>query len=163
MAYDRPSIKLLSFLKKHFNLYEYIPQANNFVVFNDYFNDYGISFSHFNIRIEEKKSELATISMRPLTAQRNTSPRRFNQISNTMNTEYSKGKYEEITPKPNESPTIRTPTGKYTRFGDQDDYSFTSVLNMNRKETPPGTPQFVSPVREATLIKQFYANKPRPF
>jgi len=37
MAYDRPSSKLLNFLKKNFNLRDYCPQANNFVVFNDYF------------------------------------------------------------------------------------------------------------------------------
>lgn len=37
MGYDRPSSKLLSFLKKHFNLTEYVPQNNSFVVFNDYF------------------------------------------------------------------------------------------------------------------------------
>lgn len=37
LAYDRPSPKLLAFLKKHFGLYKYVPQTNNFVVFNEYF------------------------------------------------------------------------------------------------------------------------------
>ncbi len=37
LAYDRPSPKLLGFLKKHYRLTDYIPQNNNFVVFNDYF------------------------------------------------------------------------------------------------------------------------------
>lgn len=37
LAYDRPSIKLLSFLKKYFNLVDYVPQNNNFVVYDDYF------------------------------------------------------------------------------------------------------------------------------
>jgi alpha-tubulin N-acetyltransferase 1 len=37
LAYDRPSHKFLSFLRKHFNLYDYFPQSNNFVVFNEYF------------------------------------------------------------------------------------------------------------------------------
>lgn len=37
LAYDRPSHKLLHFLKKHFNLHRYISQNNNFVIYDDYF------------------------------------------------------------------------------------------------------------------------------
>ena len=37
IAYDRPSDKLLKFLRKYFNLKNYIPQNNNFVIFDDYF------------------------------------------------------------------------------------------------------------------------------
>lgn len=37
LGFDRPSEKFISFLKKHFNLTDYVPQNNNFVVFNDYF------------------------------------------------------------------------------------------------------------------------------
>ena len=37
LAYDRPSHKFLSFLNKHFGLWDYYPQNNNFVVFNEYF------------------------------------------------------------------------------------------------------------------------------
>jgi hypothetical protein len=39
LAYDRPSNKLLRFLEKNFNLIDYIPQNNNFVVYNDYFEN----------------------------------------------------------------------------------------------------------------------------
>lgn len=39
LAYDRPSQKLLGFLKKHFSLISYIPQNNNFVVFSSYFEN----------------------------------------------------------------------------------------------------------------------------
>ena len=38
LAYDRPSPKLIGFLKKHYALSSYIPQNNNFVVFSQYFN-----------------------------------------------------------------------------------------------------------------------------
>merc|ERR1719269_479186 len=38
LAYDRPSPKLLGFLRKHFGLSRYVPQANNFVVFDAYFS-----------------------------------------------------------------------------------------------------------------------------
>ena len=37
IGYDRPSSKLLNFLKKHYNLETYTPQVNNFVVYNIYF------------------------------------------------------------------------------------------------------------------------------
>jgi alpha-tubulin N-acetyltransferase 1 len=36
LAYDRPSPKLIGFLKKHYGLVNYIPQNNNFVVYNAY-------------------------------------------------------------------------------------------------------------------------------
>ena len=39
MGYDRPSFKFLNFLKKYYNLEDYVPQNNNYVVFNDYFID----------------------------------------------------------------------------------------------------------------------------
>jgi alpha-tubulin N-acetyltransferase 1 len=38
LAYDRPSPKLLSFLKKHYGLGSYTPQNNNFVVYHAYFD-----------------------------------------------------------------------------------------------------------------------------
>merc|ERR1719353_1713836 len=39
LAYDRPSPKLLGFLRKHYSLSAYTPQNNNFVVFNRYFEN----------------------------------------------------------------------------------------------------------------------------
>jgi alpha-tubulin N-acetyltransferase 1 len=39
LAYDRPSPKLLGFLRKHYALTAYTPQNNNFVVFNRYFEN----------------------------------------------------------------------------------------------------------------------------
>lgn len=37
LAYDRPSSKFIGFLKKHYQLARYVPQNNNFVIFNEYF------------------------------------------------------------------------------------------------------------------------------
>ncbi|CAD8208191.1 unnamed protein product [Paramecium pentaurelia] len=37
LAYDRPSQKLMGFLNKHYHLNQYVPQNNNFVIFNQYF------------------------------------------------------------------------------------------------------------------------------
>ena len=39
LAYDRPSPKLLGFLKKHYSLASYIPQNNNYVVYSAYFEN----------------------------------------------------------------------------------------------------------------------------
>lgn len=36
-AYDRPSEKLIGFLGKHYDLKNYVPQNNNYVVFQKYF------------------------------------------------------------------------------------------------------------------------------
>ena len=42
-AYDRPSPKLLGFLRKHFSLTNYSPQMNHFVIFDEYFGNSGAS------------------------------------------------------------------------------------------------------------------------
>jgi alpha-tubulin N-acetyltransferase 1 len=67
LAYDRPSEKLLSFLDKHYNLTKYVPQNNNFVVYNDYFeteissnkNSY---YDKINTNIQSKLKEDVTNS-----------------------------------------------------------------------------------------------------
>jgi len=41
LGFDRPSPKFLSFLAKHWGLEEYLPQANSFVIFDEYFRDPG--------------------------------------------------------------------------------------------------------------------------
>eukprot|EP00916_Digyalum_oweni_P022757 GHVL01037674.1.p1 GENE.GHVL01037674.1~~GHVL01037674.1.p1 ORF type:complete len:380 (+),score=75.93 GHVL01037674.1:50-1189(+) len=38
LGYDRPSSKFLAFLSKYFKLTQYCPQANNFVVFDEFFS-----------------------------------------------------------------------------------------------------------------------------
>eukprot|EP01105_Mastigella_eilhardi_P027951 TRINITY_DN8901_c0_g1_i1.p1 TRINITY_DN8901_c0_g1~~TRINITY_DN8901_c0_g1_i1.p1 ORF type:complete len:345 (+),score=55.81 TRINITY_DN8901_c0_g1_i1:33-1037(+) len=69
LAYDRPSPKLLGFLKKHFGLARFLPQANNFVVYSKYFTERRVRTRADNA--------LASISMRPLTSKTHTraSPR----------------------------------------------------------------------------------------
>ncbi len=39
LGYDRPSSKLLAFCAKHFGLKKYVPQNNNFVVFDAYWEN----------------------------------------------------------------------------------------------------------------------------
>jgi len=37
LAYDRPSPLLISFMAKHFGLKSFVPQNNNYVIFDEYF------------------------------------------------------------------------------------------------------------------------------
>lgn len=39
LAVDRPSIKLISFLRKHYGLVNTIPQVNNYVIFSGFFHN----------------------------------------------------------------------------------------------------------------------------
>ena len=39
LAYDRPSFKYINFLAKYYGLNSFVKQNNNFVVFDDYFED----------------------------------------------------------------------------------------------------------------------------
>ena len=64
LGYDRPSIKFINFLKKHFNLINYTEQNNNFIVFNDYFlikidklnNNNNNEINRINILYDENKN-----------------------------------------------------------------------------------------------------------
>ncbi|KAL0039128.1 hypothetical protein WJX77_008700 [Trebouxia sp. C0004] len=62
VGYDRPSPKLLAFLRKHYGLAQHIPQSNNFVVFSAYFQSTGQQSGH--------GTSWASVSQRPLTARR---------------------------------------------------------------------------------------------
>lgn len=42
LAYDRPSPKLLPFLRKHFGLSRYQPQNNNFVIFDEFYSQHKV-------------------------------------------------------------------------------------------------------------------------
>ncbi len=69
MGYDRPSSKLIGFLKKHYGLMNFVPQNNNFVVFKDYFNpklhptDY-----HPKLDLPEFPSEAPSYESKPIEA-----------------------------------------------------------------------------------------------
>ena len=58
LAYDRPSPKLLGFLRKHYGLTEYTPQTNNYVLFEN-----GLAA----LSPAVKKSDWDSVGSRPLT------------------------------------------------------------------------------------------------
>ncbi|KAF4522261.1 hypothetical protein B566_EDAN011957 [Ephemera danica] len=51
LAFDRPSDKLLSFLVKHYNLCNIIPQSNNFVVYDSFFDERSGGDDKYNRRV----------------------------------------------------------------------------------------------------------------
>ena len=57
-AYDRPSPKLIGFLRKHYGLTDYVPQQNKFVIFDQF----------FNARPTQAPSMYDSVKDRPLTA-----------------------------------------------------------------------------------------------
>nr|CAG8501088.1 10070_t:CDS:2 [Entrophospora candida] len=54
LAYDRPSEKFRSFLKKHYNLINFIPQPNSFVVFDQYGLSDSIKTNSNNYRFDKR-------------------------------------------------------------------------------------------------------------
>jgi hypothetical protein len=80
LGYDRPSNKFLSFLTKHYNLKDYVPQSNNFVVFNEYF-----------IAATNSKKSMSNIDL--VTVKRDKSPD-FSRKDN--NTNYIKKDYFKL-------------------------------------------------------------------
>jgi len=59
LAIDRPSSKLINFMKKHYGLVNYVPQNNNFVIYNSYWDTSDKNSS--KNRYEEKKGTGYTI------------------------------------------------------------------------------------------------------
>ena len=45
LAYDRPTLRLLSFLKKNYGLDKYTTQNNNFIIFDNFFNPEAIPYN----------------------------------------------------------------------------------------------------------------------
>lgn len=67
LAYDRPSPKLVGFLKKHFQLSQHTAQQNNMVIFDAFFES--------GAAPPQRKSSYDSISARPLTARGSSSNR----------------------------------------------------------------------------------------
>eukprot|EP00347_Sterkiella_histriomuscorum_P016900 403351420 len=61
-GYDRPSEKLLSFLSKHYYLKKYVPQANNFVVFSQYFDQAQQSSRNQTEELNQQPSKMKSFS-----------------------------------------------------------------------------------------------------
>ena len=66
-AYDRPSPKLIGFLRKHYGLAEFVPQQNKFVIFDQFFSS----------KPAPPSSMYDSTFDRPLTARNHSQPQRM--------------------------------------------------------------------------------------
>jgi hypothetical protein len=84
IAYDRPSIKLISFLRKHYNLEKYVPQNNNFIVYDDYFIVIEFLFRNQLIKISRNSlivmSSIAMIPIQEFNKRKKKKPKLMLQI-----------------------------------------------------------------------------------
>ncbi|KAJ3313831.1 Alpha-tubulin N-acetyltransferase 1 [Boothiomyces sp. JEL0838] len=86
LAYDRPSSKFLAFLKKNYNLVDYIPQANNFVIFRQFGLEY--------LELDSKGRPKANIFEQEMNAFKNS--RRKSESRNTKATRKDRLKEENL-------------------------------------------------------------------
>ena len=176
LAYDRPSEKLIGFLAKHFGLKRYAPQANNFVVFKQYWDE-----------TISDKSMLMSISQRPLTKNRRASGTSRAALAGVSPREMaSTPQKEQKTPakvaEPRSSPSKfveAEPTNyyadSYEQAEDQGAYkivtlprsptkvpgqSTTSFENLFPTQTPPQQPQYKSNLSPLTYKRRDIAEPP---
>ena len=62
IAIDRPSLKLLSFMRKHYGLSQYIPQSNNYVIYSQFFESAALPDRKTRIPPKEE-SKIRSIGM----------------------------------------------------------------------------------------------------
>uniref|UniRef100_A0A8C3RIF2 Alpha-tubulin N-acetyltransferase 1 n=1 Tax=Chelydra serpentina TaxID=8475 RepID=A0A8C3RIF2_CHESE len=70
LAVDRPSEKLLCFLRKHYNLQGTIPQVNNFVIFEGFFADQHVTPSGLRLSGTDLSHPLPAAPVRKLPSKR---------------------------------------------------------------------------------------------
>jgi len=92
IAYDRPSPKLLSFLRKYFGLNDFIQQNNNYVVFDDFFSL--IATSKNNVTYDNDTNRaIKTLTNQNILDNNNN----FENTNNNMNNNYrNNNNYENM-------------------------------------------------------------------
>ena len=100
MAYQRPTTPLLNFLQKNYNLYNYVLQNNNYIVFDEFFNYINNNLSTDNSTIRA----IRAFSGRP-------SPNNYN------NNNYDNNNYQQNDINVNRSQNIRTNTPNLINAG----------------------------------------------
>ncbi len=90
LAYDRPSPKLLSFLRKYFGLNDFIQQNNNYVVFDDFFSL--IATSKNNVTYDNDTNR----AIKNLTNQQNLDNNMNNNNYDNMNNNYRNNNFDNM-------------------------------------------------------------------
>ena len=100
MAYQRPTTPLLNFLQKNYNLYNYVLQNNNYIVFDEFFN-----YIDNNLATDNSTTRaIRAFSGRP-------SPNNYN------NNNYDNNNYQQNDINVNRSQNIRTNTPNLMNAG----------------------------------------------
>lgn len=82
LAYDRPSPKLIKFLQKHFGLSQFVPQNNNFVIFDDFFKVAGSDKTAHSLAANHRSEGRVSRTVAPHeAAQRKTDSKPPNQFA----------------------------------------------------------------------------------
>jgi len=93
IAYDKPSKKLIGFLSKHYNLNHYIPQNNNFVVFDDYFNNNYNYKKTANNKYNERTNDKDTTTNINTNKNTNRNSNGYNKSNNSNNSNVEQSSY----------------------------------------------------------------------
>mmetsp|Transcript_10425 Transcript_10425/g.38733 ORF Transcript_10425/g.38733 Transcript_10425/m.38733 type:complete len:518 (-) Transcript_10425:376-1929(-) len=169
LAYDRPSPKLLGFLKKHYSLEKFTPQANNYVVFGEY----------FEALTGKGPSKRQSVSQRPLSSHLSsspTAPKRLLPTSDstsvsTIGTRHQKGGVQTYDPITNQVRDLPNTAGGKDSKSQKDDESSpsssTAVLTSTAVPSVDSLPMsklsISSPQKAARMMRDFYNTRPRPF
>ncbi|OMJ84609.1 hypothetical protein SteCoe_14200 [Stentor coeruleus] len=87
---DRPSAKLIGFMRKHYNLSDYIPQNNNYVIYRQYFSYWDMPVTRKHEEIKNSGRPASNSQDRGLTNDNERSP---NDIKNERNSPYSQERH----------------------------------------------------------------------
>jgi len=156
IAYDRPSPKLIAFLKKHYGLASYVPQNNNFVIFNAFWDSSNKTYQgnrstvhsslghgHHN---EERKEYLNSDRGHSRGTSQREFEKNYHSTSRNGNSSYTPKNEEKVIVK--EEVRGRGPTQPI-----KDDFAYSS-MNDNIKTTESLIKQTEQKIHQLNLEKQ---------
>jgi hypothetical protein len=127
LGYDKPSNKFLSFLSKHYGLCDYLPQNNNFVVFNEYFE---------NVNKPRAHKSKSNIDLVRTTKSPNITSRRLDDNYNNrqVNSEYTKKDFFTYDKQKKEEQTGYTKSFGYKLFNFREEINYRKQSPINENQ-----------------------------
>ena len=96
LAYDRPSPKLLSFLRKYFGLDDFIQQNNNYVVFDDFFSLMATSKNNVTYDNDTNRAIKNLTNQQFLDNNMNNMNNNYDNMNNNMNNNFRNNNYDNM-------------------------------------------------------------------
>ena len=152
LAFDRPTLRLLSFLKKNYGLDNYITQSNSFIIFDSFFSEntilnYDTEFDNDTYRVIQtlRTPEYLHTNNYPINNFRlNTSYRKLMENNNVNNNNDERNHNNNNNGNYNKLQRSMSPIGRQLIYNN--DYKNNLGNNDNYKKPGPG-------------YRQYYANK----